>query len=146
MLMVLGLAACAGGAGSPSPSVSESLPSAEPSLAESAMPSASPPAPSESAAPSASPSASQEPAANDSFAWTDAGTFSGPGATSVTDVAAWDGGFLAVGHTWANGTHVPGEPVVWVSEDGRSWSEVDPGLGTTDVVLRGILPLTTGGS
>ncbi len=150
LLMVLGLAACAGGAGSPSPSVSESLPSAEPSLAESAMSSASPPAPSESATPSASPSASpsvsQEPAANDAFAWADAGKFSGPGVTSVTDVAAWDGGFLAVGHAWAGGfTGGPGEPLVWVSEDGRSWSEVDPGLGTTDVELRGILPLTTGG-
>jgi hypothetical protein len=142
LLMVLGLAACTGGAGSPPPSVSESLASAEPSLAESAMPSAPPPAPSESAAPSAS----QEPAANDAFAWADAGTFSGPGATSVTDVAAWDGGFLAVGHAWADGfIHGPGEPLVWVSEDGRSWSEVDPGLGTTDVELRGILPLTTGG-
>ena len=109
------------------------------------MPSPSLPEPSESSE-SAAPSVSREPVRTGGLAWDEAAIFSRSGATAITDVAAWDGGFLAIGHVWAEAyIHGPGEPLMWVSEDGRSWSEVDPGLGTTDVELRGILPLTTGG-
>ena len=142
LTLVLALAACTGGAGTPSASASASAAaSAEPTALESEVAGPSL-APSESAAPSASP----EPHGGGAFAWSEAGTFERSGATAVADVSAWDGGFMAVGHAWENGfIHGGGEPLVWTSEDGRSWSEVDLDLGTTDVELRGILRLATGG-
>ena len=140
-VLVLLLVACSGNAGTPSPLASEAAtPSATAVVSEPPIPSSA--TPSESAAPSAS----QTSGANGGFAWTDAGAFSRPGASAITDVAAWDGGFLAIGHAWDNGfIHGPGEPLMWMSEDGHSWVEVDPELGTADVELRGILPLSTGG-
>jgi hypothetical protein len=76
----------------------------------------------------------------------EAGRFTEDGTIQlVTAVSAWDGGFVAIGHAWLEGfVGGRGEPRLWLSQDGRSWSVVRPDLGIAGVELGGVLRLATG--
>ena len=75
-----------------------------------------------------------------------ADTFDSDPATSyVTDVAAWSGGFVAIGSAWETEFHVMAEmPAVWTSVDGQSWERQPADLGVEDVSLIGIAPRADG--
>ena len=72
----------------------------------------SPPAP-------ASPTHSLPPVTS----WSMTASFdSDPGTAYVTDIAAWSGGFVAIGSAWGSANLVnPEMPAVWTSVDGESW-------------------------
>jgi hypothetical protein len=130
LAIAIGLAACGGG--QPSTSVQPVF---------SGSPSAEPPASPSPSVPSAS-----HPQDPTGLSWTEAGRFAEDGIQLVTDVSAWSGGFLAIGQAWVgNSTAQESEPRVWSSPDGSAWSQVEAGLGTAGVGLRGILRLSTGG-
>lgn len=98
-----------------------------------------------SASPDATPSGTAAPPV--SLAWTEAGRFADEGrAQLVTDVSAWQRGFIAIGQRWPGEyiVEMP-EPRIWTSPDGRTWNAVRPNLGASDVELRGILRLSSGG-
>jgi hypothetical protein len=75
-------------------------------------------------------------------AWRATDTFDASPATSyVTDVAAWSGGFVAIGSAWETEFHVTAEmPALWTSVDGQSWEEQPIELGILDVTLIGVAP------
>ena len=84
---------------------------------------------------------------SESFRWREGGRFAEDGAIQlVYDASAWNGGFIAIGHAWLEEfVGGNGEPRLWLSEDGRSWTAVRPDFGVPGVELRGILPLAAGG-
>ena len=70
---------------------------------------------------------------------------SDPVTSYVTDLAAWSGGFVAIGSAWESDHSVrPEMPVVWTSVDGESWDEQPVELGVDDVSLIGIAPRSDG--
>ena len=79
-------------------------------------------------------------------AWRATDTFDASPATSyVTAVAAWSGGFVAVGSAWEAEFHVNAEmPALWTSVDGRSWEQQPIELGIDDVTLIGVAPRSDG--
>lgn len=79
-------------------------------------------------------------------AWRATDTFDASRATSyVADVAAWSGGFVAVGSAWETEHHVNAEtPALWTSVDGQSWTEQPTELGVLDVTLVGVAPRSDG--
>lgn len=130
-ILVMFLAACGTAAQAPSSSVApeEGSPSATIQPTSTASES-------ESTAPSATPSASPAPIT----AWRMTEGFDSSPATSyVTDVTAWNNGFVAIGSAWADVVHVNQEmPRVWTSDDGEAWSEQPAELGVEDVTMIGI--------
>ena len=138
------LVACTGPASSPSPTDATTATTPSPSVTETANPTISP-TPSSTESPSSAPT--DEPDGSGAFDWTEATAF-GPegGAMAVTDVSAWSGGFIAIGHEWPSESMGPdGEPRIWTSPDGRDWEDVSPDLGSAPMELRGILRLSAGG-
>ena len=112
--------------------------------------------PSESPAVSATPKATPAPTPGPIAGWQLAGTFGeGESMMGVHDLAAWNGGFVALGESWEyddlGGTP---KPRMWRSADGSAWTEVplDLGRGASVQVLApledGSLMLlgTTGGN
>jgi len=62
-------------------------------------------------------------------------------------VVAWNGRFVAVGHHFDSPYTAPsasGSPRVWSSSDGRRWVEQPLDLGTQDVSLVGLAPVSDG--
>ncbi len=136
LVVLIILSACSAEAtGSPSGASSSSGPSPT-ETAPTATPSASP-----------SPEPSEPQTGSSDFTWTEAGRFADDGRTQlVADVTAWSGGFMAVGNIWPQEAIVgTSQPRIWTSPDGGAWTATRPRLGSTDVELRGILRLSTGG-
>ena len=53
---------------------------------------------------------------------------------------------MAVGNIWPQEAIIgASQPRIWSSPDGRAWTATRPQLGSTDVELRGIVRLSTGG-
>lgn len=140
LLLLVALVACSGEGASPS------APAEPPSATARTSPAASE-APTVSPIPTASPSPPPTDEGTGPFAWTEAATLeAGDGLLLVSDVSAWSGGFLAIGHAWTEGfVEGAGEPRIWTSPDGRAWEEGTPDFGSEDMRLRGILRLSTGG-
>ena len=68
-----------------------------------------------------------------------------PATSYVIDVAAWSGGFVAIGSAWDSEVRVNQEmPAVWTSTDGESWEEQPIDLGVNDVTLIGVAPRADG--
>jgi hypothetical protein len=68
-----------------------------------------------------------------------------PATSYVTDVAAWSGGFVAIGSAWEGVAHVTKEvPALWTSVDGETWDQQPIELGVDDVALIGIAPRPDG--
>ena len=141
LLTVVLVSACTG-QGSPStPAPARATPSPTPSTTESPELTESP---SPSARPSPTPTDDDRASATD---WTEAARFdAGEGLLLASDVSAWSGGFIAIGHEWTDGyVGGPGGPRIWTSDDGRAWEEASLNLGPDTVELRGILRLSAGG-
>jgi hypothetical protein len=130
-----------------------------------AAPPSQPEAPTASARTTESPSPSQRPsrtpmpsatscggrtsppsAAPAAASWRMAGSFdSNPGTSYATDVAAWGGGFIAIGSAWESEFHVTAElPVIWNSADGETWEQLTVDLGVSDLSLIGIATRSDG--
>ena len=133
---ILLLTACASPATSPSASP---VASAEPSAAPSVGPSDGP-----SPSPDGSPPV--EPSSGPIAEWRQTATFDTSPATSyVVDVAAWEGGFVAVGSAWDSEFRVNREMLaIWTSTDGESWDAQPVDLGVGDVTLIGVAPRADG--
>ena len=70
---------------------------------------------------------------------------SDPGTSYVTDIAAWSGGFIAIGSEWESEAHAGREmPAMWTSADGETWEERPVELGTDDASLAGVAPRADG--
>lgn len=68
-----------------------------------------------------------------------------PATSYATDVAAWSGGFVAIGSAWETEFHVTGEmPAIWTSVDGESWVAQPVDIGVDNVSLIGIAPRADG--
>jgi hypothetical protein len=132
---VLLLTACGSPAASPS---NTPVASAEPSDAPSIGPSDRP-----SASPGSTP---VEPSPGPVAEWRQTAAFDTSPATSyAVDVAAWDGGFVAVGSAWDSEFRVNREmPAIWTSSDGESWEAQSVDLGVNDVTLIGVAPRADG--
>ena len=105
------------------------------------------PEPTASTEPLASPSSTDDtPSPAPAAGWMMAASFdSAPGTSYVTDVAAWNGGFIAIGSAWDSAAHVGREtPAMWASADGETWEEHPVDLGTDDASLTGIAPRADG--
>jgi hypothetical protein len=77
--------------------------------------------------------------------WELAGTFDGgESIAGVHDVAAWNGMFVALGEAWVSteAGSAP-KPRLWLSGDGRSWSEVELQLGP-GASVQALAPLADG--
>ena len=113
--------------------------SATPAPTAEALP--SPPSSTPTAMTSAPPTGSPGP-----VAWRATDTFDASPATSyVTDLAAWSGGFVAIGSAWETEVHVTAEmPALWTSVDGESWEQQPIELGIRDVTLIGVAPRSDG--
>jgi hypothetical protein len=140
LLAVAVTGACSGQATSPSPAPATEAPSPTPTQSSTPTVPASP-----SASPSSEPT--DDGGSSGSLAWTEAATFdAGDGRLLVSDVSAWSGGFVAVGHAWTEGyIGGAGEPRIWTSADGREWGESTVDFGPEMVELAGILRLSNGG-
>lgn len=106
-------------------------------------------APTPSTSPSGGPASPTEaPSAPDSSftSWPMTVSFDTDPATSyVSDVAAWSGGFVAIGSAWEGVAHVTKEmPALWTSVDGETWDQQPIDLGLDDVTLVGIAPRADG--
>lgn len=117
--------------------------------ASSAGPSEPPPSASASASsePSASSSASGSSSPGTIATWPATADFdSDPDNTYVTDVAAWSGGFVAIGSAWESELRVTGPemPAIWTSADGSSWERQPVDLGMDNVTLIGVAPRADG--
>ena len=71
---------------------------------------------------------------------------SDPDNTYVTDIAAWSGGFVAIGSAWESESRVTGPemPAIWTSADGSSWDRQPVDLGVENVTLIGVAPRADG--
>lgn len=131
------LTACGASTSAPTTSdTASATPSDTPAPAPTSTPSEEP------ASPTATPMASL-PATSP---WRITASFdSDPGTSYVTDVAAWSGGFVAIGSAWESEFRVNKEmPAVWTSVDGESWDEQPVELGVDDVSLIGVAPRADG--
>ena len=120
---------------SPAATLSEATPSDEPTDSPT-------PIPTPTAEPTVSPTATPRtsPTAGPIASWELAASFDvDPGTAYVTDVTAWNHGFVAIGSAW-EGAHIAGSqlPRVWTSADGGTWEERTADLGIDDVSLVGI--------
>ena len=95
------------------------------------------PTASASGQPSESAEASPSPLGSAST-WTLAGTFEESGTVAqVLKVVEWDDGFVAIGErSTTEYLGAPGEPRLWISADGHSWSEATPELGYEDASVQ----------
>ena len=125
---------------SPTPSASP-VRSVAASPSSPASPAASPGLPSPS-----TPLPAVEPVAPD--AWEQVATFTEAGTTHlVEDVAAWAGGFIAVGTRYESdsfavfGPPPPHRGMVWLSTDGRDWEDATPADVFNDIELQHLIVL-----
>lgn len=134
---------------------STSTPTTSPGAADAAQSGTPAPTPTatpfeEAASPTAAPTASRTFAPIPSYpsvaSWRMTASFDSDPATSyATDVAAWSGGFVAIGSAWESAYHVTEEmPATWTSVDGESWVEQPVELGADYVPLIGIAPRADG--
>ncbi len=79
--------------------------------------------------------------------WDEVASFDDAGLELVTDVAVWDGGFLAIGQTMPSDfmSDPDASGIAWTSADGRAWATMQAPFGTTGVNPRGILTTPDGG-
>jgi hypothetical protein len=101
------------------------VPSASPSP-EATPPPSEEPTPDPTATPDPTPEPTPPPTPGPIAAWELAATFGdADDLQGVHDIAAWNGGFYALGEAWDyNDAGGLPDPRMWSSADGRSWSEV----------------------
>jgi hypothetical protein len=130
--------------GSASPMVSPTPTAPAPTSDESSPPpSVTPSSTPEAATPTPAPTVPERPTVR---GWSITATIDlSPRSGYVTDITAWDGGFIAIGSVWDSEFHVGKEmPAMWISSDGRSWAEQPIELGVDDVTLIGVAARTDG--